>query len=420
MRSWGLFHGGRPYVWGLLDQSVSSATNLALTLVAARAVGPRGLGVVAVSFGAYVLVVTVAGALVGEPLVVRSSAAPAGQRRVETRAAAEVTLVIALVAASVCAGLGVVLDGAVGLGLGALAVWLPGLLLQQLCRLCLFRDGRGSAALATDLAWASSMALLCVALLASPSPVRVVAAWGGGASLAALLGAYQLRLGWGRAQGVSWFARSAWKLGSWSSAARVGHSIGYDLVLVVLPALVGAASAGAYRVALTVAAPTTLLGPAVTLPGLPALAALASSDLQAAQRRAAALSAAIAVPTGLYVTTVLFAAQPLLTWLFGPRFGIAAPLVPPVAVWALAVAAGSGSFLLLKAQRRVRALFTVRAAQGVATFVAALLFAPTSGVSGVAWVVALGEAGAALASWLLVWGRVADLSLGRASTREAS
>ena len=61
----------RKSVWGLADQALSSATNVALTIVVAREVGTADLGAFGVAYAAYLILVGLSRAVSSEPLLVR-------------------------------------------------------------------------------------------------------------------------------------------------------------------------------------------------------------------------------------------------------------------------------------------------------------------------------------------------------------
>jgi O-antigen/teichoic acid export membrane protein len=57
-------------LWGVIDQGCSSAVNFGLTVVAARLLGPEGVGAVCIGFTVYLVALGLLSALVGDPLVV--------------------------------------------------------------------------------------------------------------------------------------------------------------------------------------------------------------------------------------------------------------------------------------------------------------------------------------------------------------
>src|SRR5450755_2736877 len=78
------------FAWGLTDQALSSATTLLFTLIAARSLGPSGLGTVTLGFAAYLSVLGVHRALVIDPLLTRLES-PARTAREALRGAISIT-----------------------------------------------------------------------------------------------------------------------------------------------------------------------------------------------------------------------------------------------------------------------------------------------------------------------------------------
>src|SRR5690242_8028401 len=70
----GVSAGRSSFAFGLLDQVFSSGTNLALTLLAGRLLGPSGLGTVFVAFSFYIVALGVQRALLTTPLVAAMAA----------------------------------------------------------------------------------------------------------------------------------------------------------------------------------------------------------------------------------------------------------------------------------------------------------------------------------------------------------
>ena len=71
------------FTWGFVSQGFSSGTNFALTLIGARVLGPGGLGVIAIAYTTYLVVLSFQRALVTDPLVTRSASQPAAEAKVK-------------------------------------------------------------------------------------------------------------------------------------------------------------------------------------------------------------------------------------------------------------------------------------------------------------------------------------------------
>jgi hypothetical protein len=131
-------------------------------------------------------------------------------------------------------------------------------------------------------------------------------------------------------------------------------------------------------------APLSLLVPAIALPGLPAVARSYSRSWDAGRALALRIGALVAALTIAYVTLfTLFAG--LLTAVFGDQFARFQTLVAPIGLGQIALAAGAGFPLLLKAQGRGRALFLSRLAGLLLTLGVSAFLAVTQGLTAVAW-----------------------------------
>lgn len=182
--------------WGLADQSLSSLTNFAFGVAAARTLGPAGFGAFGIAFTTYLVALGVCRALACEPLVVRFSSTSFLHWRKGTESAVGAALTIAVIMGLLVGAIGLTVDQPVRDGLLGLGVILPGLLLQDAWRFVFFADGRGSAAFLNDLVWALLLLPLLLLLAAANefSVLSLVLAWGGSATVAAILGLHQARL----------------------------------------------------------------------------------------------------------------------------------------------------------------------------------------------------------------------------------
>ncbi len=107
----------RKFGWGLLDQVASSGTNFGLSLFGGRLLGASGLGVIAIGFSAYLIVLGLQRALLSEPLIIVSSVQEYEVRRKGTRSSISATVGFGVAAACVVGLLGLWIGGDVGKGL---------------------------------------------------------------------------------------------------------------------------------------------------------------------------------------------------------------------------------------------------------------------------------------------------------------
>jgi O-antigen/teichoic acid export membrane protein len=379
---------------GVADQAISSATNLALVIVAARRLGPGGLGVVAVGFAAAVLFVVVQRSLITDPLVVTSATQHHNEARQSARAALTMVVMAGAASGAVLFLLGTWFQGTVGFGFRLFAPWLPAFALQDYWRYLLFRDQRGILAVLNDAAWAAAMTVAAIASAAMPTESAVVATWGLGAATGALLGFAQAGiLPVSPLEALRWWKERAWKVARWFGADHLASAVGNRGALLLVAALLGSKAVGGWRVTESIFAPLTLLVPAISLPGLPAVAEGLSRSLREAKRLALWLSLLPVVGVCFYILTLLAVGGSggrVLRVVFGQPFEAYSNLIAPVAVGQVVEAAALGGILLLKAAKAGRTLAMARAIGTACGLAAVAWLTVAHGLIGAAWGVAIG------------------------------
>jgi O-antigen/teichoic acid export membrane protein len=384
-----------PFGWGLVDQGLSSATTFLLTVAGARAVGPRGLGVVVVGWTAYLAVLGLQRALVTRTFVAVSATASGPEQRASAERAFTLALLLGASAGAAFALIGTSLSGSVAEGLLYFAPWVVFALLQDFFRSVLFRDGRAAAAATNDGVWFTVTALAFVPAILVGSKAGVAAAWGVGAFAGTTFGFVQTRL---RPDAVTsafaWWRREAWELSRWLGSETVLYWIVATATTIALTNVLGPAAIGGLRAAQSLFAPLSLLGPAIALPGLPAIARATARSTAAGLRLAALLSTAAATLTALYIAAAVVAGGWVMPLIFGSAFDPYHRLALPIGIWQLFGATASGFSLLLTARKRGAALLAVRVVESFAIFALAVSAAARYGLRGAAWGYAAGAAAA--------------------------
>ena len=380
--------------WGLIDQGFSSATNLGLSILAGRFLGPGGLGRVFLGFAAYLLVLEFQTALLQEPLAVTFNRSD----EESIRSAFTIGLCYQVTATALMLALGSVIPGDFGRALLLIAPWMIPLLFQDLCRTIAFRQRRGRLAAGLDGIWALGMAISLPLIWTHRTDAAVVAVWGFGALLGALLGFGAIRL---RPQGVrralTWWKADMAPLGRWLGLESAALVIDTQGAIFLIAALVGAGKLGGLRAVQSAFAPMTLIGPAMRMPGLPAMArALGHPSPRRGRRRAQMvarrLSAAALSLVVVYFIVLVAAGGHVLSIMFGHAFVPFRSLIVPVGLGQVTGAAALGYYILLKAAGRGRAVFLARVVAAVATFPLIGILAAGGSVYGAAWGASLGAA----------------------------
>jgi O-antigen/teichoic acid export membrane protein len=182
--------------WGVLDQGISSFANFVLGIVAARTLSPEEFGAFSLAFVTFSFIINASRGPSTDPLMVRFSGpdTPAWRRAVHAASGTALTTGIGI--GVVCLTLGLAVGGDIGSGFVALAVGLPGILLQDSYRFAFFSRGQGHRAFVNDLLWGI---LQCGGLVILLSLDRITIAtcllvFGASATTAAAFGWWQLGL----------------------------------------------------------------------------------------------------------------------------------------------------------------------------------------------------------------------------------
>jgi O-antigen/teichoic acid export membrane protein len=379
--------------WGFVSQGASSVTNFGLSLLAGIFLGPKGLGVVFIGFTLYLLALGFQRSLFSDPLISTSSSSEAAQTKADSRAALSACLVWASVVCIAFVSIGLGVGGDVGDGLLIFAPWIIPVLIQDYWRVVLFRDGRGRAGAFNDVVWMITMAVATPIVLLHPNESTIVASWGLGAVVSTLLGLRQTRLLPARLSTTQrWWRSKGWPLGRWLAAESIVYALGSQGLVILLVPIVGAGSLGGLRAVQTLFAPLSLLAPALYLPAFPYLSRTVGEFETQAGAFATRLGGFAALLTGLYVLGAAAVGSTLLGSVFGDPFRGFGSLIWPVGLGELAVAGTLGFSMLIKAERRGRAILVCRSVGSISALVFAVSLAYVSGIDGAAWGMSLGAA----------------------------
>src|SRR5437870_5740628 len=132
--------------WGGVDQALSSATNLGLSILAGRFLGQAGLGVAFLGFAACFLALSIVRGFVTAPFVVATAALDPAERDDATRHCITLVVTAAIGVGALMALIGLVVPDPLGQSLFVFAPWAMALIVQDLWRSTLFRDQRGNGA----------------------------------------------------------------------------------------------------------------------------------------------------------------------------------------------------------------------------------------------------------------------------------
>jgi O-antigen/teichoic acid export membrane protein len=379
--------------WGGIDQGLSSATNLGLSILAGRLLGAAGLGLIFLGFASSLFLLSLVRGFITSPFVLSTAALDTDEREAATRKCMTLVFGAAIAASTLMFAIGLVVPDPFGRGLLLFAPCVAAVVVQDLWRSVLFRDQRGAAAAFNDGVWAATMFLVLPFVWTFPHDWSVAAAWGVGALVAALVGFGQVGLRpSGLADATRWWKRELRRLGSWLAAESIIIAIESQVTIIILAAVLSVSDLGGIRVVQVVFAPMTLIGEAFHYPGVPIMARALASSRADARRWALRLGLGAVTLVGMYLAVVgPFRAQ-VLSRVFGPEFERFTSLVLPTALAQLVWAASIGFLILLKADQRVHAIVGCMAVNAAATLLLTPLLATWFGVLGAAWGLASGPA----------------------------
>jgi O-antigen/teichoic acid export membrane protein len=344
--------------WGFVDQAVSSLSNFVLFLLIARSVPPAQLGAVTLAYSAYVLSLGASRAIATEPLVVRHSAATRQEQAEAIRASAGTALALGLVVAGPLAAGGALLGGQVGTALLAVALVLPGLLVQDAWRFAFFATGRPARAVLNDGVWAVLQLGAVAALLATGEATvfALLLAWGLAGCVAGALGYLQTRLlpdprprrvlGWLRDQrdlGLPFF-------GDYAVSTGTNEAVAFTMV-----AAAGLEVLGAYKAAHVLMGPVSIMLMGAVNASVPEGVRLLRTRPDRLWRTSLGLGTVLAAGTAAWGAVVLLLPDPLGSAILGESWAVGREAFPPLllAFGVLAFANGAGVGL------RVRGLAAV-------------------------------------------------------------
>jgi len=375
--------------YGLVAQTCSSATNFGLVVVAGHVLGPSGVGMLFVGLPAYFILLGLLQALVTTPLVARSSAGDAEERAVRARFAVTLAFAGLVPAVILLAAIGILLPDELGRGMLLFAPWLLPAVVQDLGRSIIFRDLSGPSTVVSDATWLLVMAATVPLAINIGTDWSVVGCWGIGAVSASAVVLAQVR--WrptSLVSAIAWWKAEASQFGRWLLlSGSLYHAASYASVLALV-SILSPREFGGLRAVQTAFAPLTLLGPALSLPGLPMVSRLVGPSPRQALLLAVRLGAIIMTLTALYVV-VLYSFPELLTFLFGAGFTEFRSIVVPIGISQVLLAPVFGLTLFLKAQQRGRTLFRLTSLYTLLNVGLAVVFAAIFGLQGAAWAAAV-------------------------------
>ena len=379
--------------WNVADQALSALSNLGLSIVVARTTTASGFGAFAVAFLLFGITLAVTKSVVGQPLQMRWSGTSAARRLPAFRAGLGAAALLGGAFGLLVLVAGLAVGGDLGGALVALAVVLPGLMLQDSCRMAAFTLGRPQLAALIDAVWTAVQFGLLVILISNGRPQvgGLILAWGGAAAVSALLGLAVLR-----ARPVLSHARA------WVTEHR-------DLIRYLLPEyflglgamqfgilLVGviasATAVGSLRAAQVLLGPLGIVGAAVFQFAVPEVARRAPATTRWLATLAAGLSGGLGLLTIGYVALLMLLPDAVGVVLFGDSWAGAAAVLLAMGLSSVSSSLANGPAGVLYGLGQARATFRINLAKGPVLLIALMTATYLAGAVGAGWALAAVEA----------------------------
>lgn len=368
-----------------LDQGLSSGTNFALVLMAARSLQPEDFGAFAIVVAASVSVIALTRSAVGEPVLALLSHSddPRGLERDALRMAA----LLGLTGSVVFALLAAMPFHALRMFIGLVPLS-PILAIQDASRYLGFGRRTPAVAVISDMAWLAALVPIgLVSLNNLSTPVAVFVTWGASASFGLLAALRALSTSPARGQVLRWLKTSR-RLSGWLTMAAVTSQAAGQLTIAIIAGVVGTSSFGGLRAMQALLAPMTVMLVAGQVFLVPRLSSRLKRDgLAAVRGLAARLSIMLAaLSIAPLVGAVVFADQ-IIRAAFGERFLEYRGLVAPLAVLVAAQAAGLPAGAALRAAGRGRHVFYAQLAASAFGLAMLIFLTQQSGIRGAAWAI---------------------------------
>jgi len=336
--------------WGLTDQSLSSLTNFAMGILAARELGPEAFGVFSVAFATYNLAQGASRSISSEPFVVRYSHVPDDDPGPAMSRAAGAALAAGALGAVGCLAASFLLHNELQDAFVALAIVLPGLMLQDYWRFSFFARGHGKAAFLNDLVWAAvlfpSLAFLMANGLASPRSFILI--WGVSGLVAAIAGLAQTRVVPRPHEFPTWL-REQRDLAPRFAGEFVGSSGLLQIALYLIGAIAGLATLGILRAAVMLLGPLTILFQGIRLFAVPEGVKTARAGVGRLLGFALVIGAALFVGAIGWGIAIMLISQDFGVWLLKDSWEPAREIVLILAVSTAGSGATSGAAVGLRA-----------------------------------------------------------------------
>lgn len=390
----------RKVSWNVVDQGLSALSNVLLAILVARSVDANAFGSFAVAFAIFGIAVAVAKSLVGTPLQMSVSSAPAPVQRQQTEWALGCALLLGLVGSAGCAIAAIATGGVLSAALAALTVVLPALVVQDSCRMAMFMAGRADRAALIDGVWVvAQFGLLAILLALGHATVpAMIVVWGGAAALSAITAMILLRARPLVGRATAWLRSQADLIRFLLPEYFLGLGAA-QLTLLLIGAVVSTSAVGAIRAVQVLLGPLGVLGSAALQFAIPEIARQQDRPNPRLRTFGMAVGGSLGLVTLMYVAVLLVLPAQVGSALFGDSWANAAAVLLPIGLSSVASSFANGPAGVLYGLGQARTSFRINLVKGPVLVVTVLVLAAQLGVVGAAWTMCLIEV-AVLPFWV--------------------
>lgn len=381
----------------LVDQSFSSISNFAVGVAVARVAGASGLGAFAFAYAGWQVLAALHRSLITDPMAIGGDVynvdgdVHTARVRQGIRSGLAAELALGLAGTVFFAIMSFILlafgQRTFGIGMAAMAAWLPVLLAQDYWRWVGFMTRRPKCALANDTVFncVQGLGFGIVFVTHSHSVVALIASWGLGGLAGAIYGLRQHHVLPSFTGGVT-MLRHHWSVSKWLAGTSLSTSGVTQLSVLIVGTILGPAGLGGLRAAQTlVAGPSGVLIMAGGSIGLPeATKAYREKGWGGLTRVARVVTIAGFCSFFAGAVVILAFGKSLLTSIYGPSFGHLELAATLMAIAYIVLSFILGPILVLKATRNTRPLFHVQLVTLLVSLVSLVALSVVWGVNGAA------------------------------------
>jgi O-antigen/teichoic acid export membrane protein len=348
--------------WGVADQAMSSVTNFSVNIYIARALGAVQYGAFGLAFVTYSFALNASRGLATDPLLVRYASPPIAVWRRAVAKSTGTALAVGVVMGFVVLVVALCVHGPLAMAFYALAITMPGLLLQDSWRFAFFARGRGAGAFVNDTIWAVVLipGLLLLRRSGHPDVFWAVLIWGASAAVGALVGPIQTRV-IPRLSGIRDWLREHRDLGLRYLLEGTANSGSTQLRNYGIGLIVGLAAVGYVQAVSTLMGPFMVVFFGMALVTTPEAARLLKRSPRRMVLFCVGVSGGLTV-SGLVWGLVVLIGLPrglghlMLGRIWEPTYPLVLPFTFAVMGWCAAAGATAGLHALGAAKRSLRAM----------------------------------------------------------------